>query len=60
MQFNMSAVLDLLGEVVGPPTKAHSWWLSVTCKNSVVIGTVTVMCLKFCHSRLSPVCGPKI
>jgi len=29
-KFNMAAVrhLDLFEEVVGPTTKAHSWWLS--------------------------------
>jgi len=32
-----SAILDFFGEVVGPPTKAYSWWLSL---------------VKFCSDRL--------
>jgi len=52
-----SAIMDLLGEVVGPPTKSHSLWLSLVKKFHHQRSSVKVMFLNFftLESR-----GPKI
>ena len=54
-----SAILDSLGEVVGPRTKARSWWLSPV-KIFVITGFNNKIFVFLLFSLESPIHGPKI
>ena len=56
-----SAILDLLGVVVGPPTKVQSWWLfHVKISSWSAWQCWSYWCLNFCRSRLKVLfMGPK-